>query len=137
MVGFWEESEDLIRDWNQLVCHLIQEGEGRAKEESPHARTELAARRHWEMSPVQGSPKNRGPLQRPTVGMLGSGPGCPGDLSITIASSEHASGTPGRTPVPHLASAHSQIPGFASKEIIKTRTGFGQIFLSHPERPAT
>lgn len=33
LVGFWEESEDLIRDWNQLVCHLIQEGETQVKEE--------------------------------------------------------------------------------------------------------
>lgn len=33
LVGFWEESEDLVQDWNQLVCHLIQEGETQVKEE--------------------------------------------------------------------------------------------------------
>ena len=150
LVGFWEESEDLNRDWNQLVCHLIREGETRAKEEGPYARTELAARRRRESSPKGepegpvlgighlGSPKDRGPPRPPMVGVLGSGPGsgCPGDLSVTIASSKHARGMPDRTPGPPLASALSQIPGFASRERIKTRTGFGQIFLSHHERPA-
>lgn len=34
LVGFWEESEDLNRDWNQLVCHLIPEGETWAKKKA-------------------------------------------------------------------------------------------------------
>lgn len=144
LVGFWEEPEDLNQD-----CHLIQEGETRAKKafmlglslQPGGARSQTP--KVSQKGPVlgighQGSPKDRGPLRPPMVGMLGSGPGSgrPGDLSVTTASSKRARGTPDRTPVPPLASAHSQIPGFASRESIKTRTGFGQIFLSHHGRPA-
>lgn len=150
LAGFWEEPEDLNRDWNQLVCHLIQEGETWAKTKALILGLSLqpggAGSQNPKVSqkgPVlgighQGSPKDRGPPRLPMVGMLGSGPGsgCPGDLSVTTASSKRARGTPDRTPVSPLASARSQIPGFASGESIKTRTGFGQIFLSHHERPA-
>lgn len=80
----------------------------------------------------QGSPKDRGPLKQ--LECFGSGPGCPGDLSITIVSSKLARGTPGRAPVPPLAGAHSQIPGFASKERTETKPGVEQIFLPHQER---
>lgn len=120
------------------------------QDEGPYPRTELAARRRQESNPkgepegaspghwASGLPKGQRPPRPPMVGMLGSGPGsgCPGDLSVTTASSKRARGTPDRTPVSPLASARSQIPGFASGESIKTRTGFGQIFLSRHERPA-
>lgn len=80
LVGFWEESEDLIGAWNQLVCHLIQEGETQAKEEGPYARPELAARRcrerstkgkpEWASRGRQASGLPEGQRTLETVGML-------------------------------------------------------------------
>lgn len=114
LVSFWEESEDLIWGWNQLLCHLIQEGKTQAKEEDLYASTILQLGGTGRRAPKegqsglvlgithQGSPKDRGPLWPSRVGVLGSGPGCPGDLSITVVSSRSASGTPGR-PCPTLS----------------------------------
>lgn len=73
-------------------------------------------------------------LRLPGAWMIRGGFGCPGDRSITIVSSKHARGTPARTPGPP-SGAYPQIPGFASKGRTETRTGFGQNFAPHKERP--
>lgn len=150
MVGFGEESENLIQDWNQLVCHLIQEGETGTKEEGLYVRTELAARRCWQMSPkgkpewpspgpqASGLPKGQRAPVAPPGGSAWKWSWLPWRLVhfLRVARSKHARGSPGRTPIAPLASARSQIPGFASMESTKTRIGFGWICLSHQEGQA-
>lgn len=149
LAGFWEEPEDLNRDWNQLVCHLIQEGETWAKTKALILGLSLqpggAGSQNPKVSqkgPVlgighQGSPKDRGPPGRTwwecleVVLAVVALETCPLLLLALNVPEAHQT-----EPVSPLASTRSQIPGFASGESIKTRTGFGQIFLSHHDRPA-
>lgn len=93
---------------------------------------------HRELTRVSQCPSSRhqGPqrpedLPRlPRAWMIGSGPGCPGYLSITLVSSKRARGPPHRDLVLPLGSC-SQIPGFASEESTETRPGFRHIFPPH------
>ena len=118
LAGFWEEPEDLNRDWNQLVCHLIQEGETWAKTKALVLGLSLqpggAGSQNPKVSqkgPVlgighQGSPKDRGPPGRTwweclevvlAVVALETCPLLLLALNVTTASSKRARGTPDRT----------------------------------------
>ena len=96
-----------FRAWNQLVCHLIQEGETQAKEEWPSAGTELAARRCWE-----GNPEGKPEWVSPGLPRGQSTPGLEGLKVVLVALETY----PLLLLAPHRPEAHQAEP------------------LSHPQR---